>query len=173
MGPISDQTAIGGSASTLPCRHRKRQTIPRFTLGYSNSDGHFVLYVERGRWDYETLKCKALSYVRRFGDNVIFIVEAAGSGISLIEYMRKAQLRCFHHRAKHDKVERASLVLPLFLAGRVHICNVKSRNGWVEEFINELLTFPNGRHDDQVDSLVQALRWAEPRVNPGGRCYFV
>jgi predicted phage terminase large subunit-like protein len=104
---------------------------------------------------------------------VIFIVEAAGSGISLIEYMRKAQLRCIHHYAKHDKVERASLVLPIFLDGRVHICDVKSQNGWVEAFINELLTFPNGRHDDQVDSLVQALRWAEPRVNPGGRCYFV
>ena len=113
------------------------------------------------------------SYVRHFGDDVIFIVEAAGSGISLIEYMRKAQLRYFHHQAKHDKVERASLVLPLFLAGRVHICNLKSHNGWVEEFINELLTFPNGRHDDQVDSLVQALSWAEPRVNPAGRCYFV
>jgi len=63
--------------------------------------------------------------------------------------------------------------LPYFSDGRVHICSVKSRNGWVEEFINELLTFPNGRHDDQVDSLVQALRWAEPRVNPGGRCYLV
>lgn len=143
------------------------------TLGYSSTDGHFVLYVERGRWDYEMLKSKALRYVRRFGDDMIFIVEAAGSGISLIEYMRKAQLRCFHHQAKHDKVERASLVLPLFLAGRVHICNVKSANGWVEEFVNELLTFPNGRHDDQVDSLVQALGWAEPRVNPGGRCFLV
>jgi predicted phage terminase large subunit-like protein len=143
------------------------------TLGYSNTDGHFVLYVERGRWDYEMLKYKALRYVRRLGDNVIFIIEAAGSGISLIEYMRKAQLRCFYHQAKHDKVVRASLVVELFLAGRVHICNVKSHNGWVDEFINELLTFPNGRHDDQVDSLVQALRWAEPRVNPGGRCYLV
>ena len=139
------------------------------TLGYSNRDGHFVLYVERGRWDYEMLKCKALSYVRRFGDDVIFIVEAAGSGISLLEYLRKARLRWFYHQAKYDKVVRASVVLPLFLAGRVYICNVKSHNGWVEEFINELLTFPNGRHDDQVDSLVQALRWAEPRVNPGGR----
>ncbi|HET9408786.1 MAG TPA: hypothetical protein VFO39_16200 [Candidatus Sulfotelmatobacter sp.] len=143
------------------------------TLGYSSDDGHFVVYVERGRWDYETLKCKASSYVHRLGDGVIFIVEAAGSGISLIEYMRKAQLRYFHHRAKHDKITRASLVLPYFLAGRVHICNVKSHNSWVEGFINELLTFPNGRHDDQVDSLVQALRWAEPRVNPGGRCYLV
>jgi predicted phage terminase large subunit-like protein len=119
------------------------------------------------------LKDKALSYVRCFGDDVMFIVEAAGSGISLLEYMRKAGLRHKYHHAKHDKVERASLVLPYFLAGRVHICNVKSRNSWMEEFINELVTFPNGRHDDQVDSLVQALRWAEPLVNPAGRCYVV
>ena len=143
------------------------------TLGYSNSDGHFVVYVERGRWDYEMLKRKASFYVRRFGDDVIFVVEAAGSGISLIQDLTKAQLRCFHHHVRHGKVERVSLVLPVFLAGRVYICNVKSRNGWVEEFINELLTFPNGRHDDQVDSLVQALGWAERRVNPGGRCYLV
>lgn len=143
------------------------------TFGYSNSEGHFVLNVTRGRWDYETLKSKALRYVRRFGDNMIFIVEAAGSGISLIEYMRKERLRSFPYKAKYDKVTRASFVLPLFAAGRVHICNVKSANGWVEEFINELLTFPNGRYDDQVDSLVQALCWAEPRVNPGGRCYLV
>jgi predicted phage terminase large subunit-like protein len=141
------------------------------TLGYSNTDGHFVLKVERGRWDYEMLKRKALSYLRRIRDEVFFIVEAAGSGISLIECMKKAQLRCVPHRAKHDKVVRASVVLPLFLDGRVHICNLKSHNGWVEGFINELLTFPNGRHDDQVDSLVQALRWAEPLVNPGGRFY--
>jgi predicted phage terminase large subunit-like protein len=143
------------------------------TLGYSNGDGHFVLNVERGRWDYETLKGKALFYVNRLRGDVDFIVEAAGSGISLIEYMRKNQLRCVAHRAKHDKVVRVSSVLELFVAGRVHICNVQPRNGWVDEFMNELLTFPNGRHDDQVDSLVQALRWVEPRVNPGGRCYLV
>ncbi len=143
------------------------------TVGYSHRDGHFVLDVKRGRWDYETLKSKALSYIDRLRGDVTFIVEFAGSGISLIQYMRKAQMRCFDHKAKLDKVERASLVLDLFLAGRVYVCNLKSHNGWVEAFINELLTFPNGRYDDQVDSLVQALRWAEPRVNPGGRCYFM
>jgi phage terminase large subunit-like protein len=42
-------------------------------------------------------------------------------------------------------------------------------NEWVEPYINELVSFPNGRFDDQVDSLVHALTWAEPRVNPGGR----
>jgi predicted phage terminase large subunit-like protein len=143
------------------------------TVGYSNSEGHFVLSVTRGRWDYETLKSKALYWVERLGEDVTIIVEAAGSGISLIEYMKKARLRFVSHRANRDKIERAALVLPLFVAGRVHISNVKSNNSWVEEFVNELVIFPNGRHDDQVDSLVQALRWAEPRVNPGGQAFLV
>lgn len=54
------------------------------TVGYSSSDGHFIVSVERGRYDYETLKGKASSFVHRFGDDVTFIVEHAGSGISLI-----------------------------------------------------------------------------------------
>jgi phage terminase large subunit-like protein len=29
------------------------------------------------------------------------------------------------------------------------------------EFLTELLSFPNGRHDDQVDSVSQFLRWLQ------------
>ena len=36
-------------------------------------------------------------------------------------------------------------------------------DNWVEPYINELVIFPNGRFDDQVDSLVQAL----PRLSAG------
>jgi hypothetical protein len=56
-------------------------------------------------------------------------------------------------------------------ARRVFIVNMEGENGWVEPFINELVTFPQARFDDQVDSLVQVLLWAEPRVNPGSRFY--
>ena len=38
-----------------------------------------------------------------------------------------------------------------------------------QQFVDELLHPAVVRFHDQVDSLVQALRWAEPRVNPGGR----
>jgi len=31
---------------------------------------------------------------------------------------------------------------------------------WLAEFRSELLTFPNGRFDDQVDALAQLLAWA-------------
>lgn len=142
------------------------------SLGYSNQDGHYVYFVERGRWDYETLLAKALAYARRYRD-VTFVVEANGSGISLIQYLMKSQQPCFSYRPKHDKMVRAALVLPIFHSGRVYIVNKEGPNDWVEPFINELVSFPHGRFDDQVDSLVQALNWAEPRANPGGKIYFL
>lgn len=31
---------------------------------------------------------------------------------------------------------------------------------WLAEFENELLSFPYSKHDDQVDSMTQFIRWA-------------
>ena len=37
------------------------------------------------------------------------------------------------------------------------------RAPWLDDFLAELLAFPGGRHDDQVDSVSQALAWAGER----------
>jgi predicted phage terminase large subunit-like protein len=142
------------------------------SMGYSNVDGHYVLDAERGRWGFEQLLGKALGYAKRHPE-VTFIVEQAGSGISLIQYLRKERIPCITYRPKEDKVVRAALVLPIFYAGRVYLVSREGSNAWVEPYVNELVSFPNGRFDDQVDSLVQALRWAERLVNPGGGIYFM
>ena len=34
---------------------------------------------------------------------------------------------------------------------------------WLDSFLLELLAFPHGRHDDQVDSVSQFLKWAATR----------
>lgn len=138
------------------------------SLIFSNKNGHYVLFAERGRWDYETLLGKALSYVRRYGHGVIFVVEAAGSGISLIHSLRKAKLSCFHYQPEDSKMVRAAYALPIIHSGRLYILDQEGHNHWVEPYINELVSFPNGRFDDQVDSLMQLLLWAERRVNPFG-----
>jgi predicted phage terminase large subunit-like protein len=44
--------------------------------------------------------------------------------------------------------------------GRVHL---PRQEGWLEDFRGELLQFPNGKYDDQVDSLSQFLNWVEQR----------
>jgi len=143
-----------------------------FMFGYSNEDGHHVISVTRCRSDYETLKNKALLYAKKFSD-VTYIVESAGNGISLIQYLKGSGLRCISAHPKHSKMERAARVLPIIEAGRLYVCNKEGQNNWVKPFIDELVSFPHGRFDDQVDSLTQALRWAERQVNPGTNFYVV
>lgn len=143
------------------------------SFGYSNETGHYVLFAERGHWDYETLLAKALGYHHRYGERIFFIVEAASNGISLIHSLRKRGLNCIHHFPKDGKVRRAYEVVDIVESGRLHIINQKGKNDWVESYINELVTFPLGRYDDQVDSLVQVLKWAERNFNPAGQIYLV
>jgi len=42
---------------------------------------------------------------------------------------------------------------------------------WLDDFKTEVLAFPNGRFNDQVDSLSQFLKWAEryKRFRPGSK----
>jgi len=39
---------------------------------------------------------------------------------------------------------------------------------WLETYINELISFPNGKYDDQADSTVFALAWS---TSPGRSRY--
>ena len=136
--------------------------------GVSNRLGHFILNAERGRWDFETLLEKARLYSRR-RPKLTFIVEAAGSGISLIQYLRKRAVPCFHRVPRDDKLVRAARVLPIFNDGRVFFVGEGQSSEWIEPLLNELVNFPHGRFDDFVDSLTQALSWSEPRTNRRAR----
>ena len=40
------------------------------------------------------------------------------------------------------------------------MCCCPAAAPWLDEFRSEMLRFPQGRHDDQVDSLSQFLAWA-------------
>ena len=142
-----------------------------FTFGVSSQCGHYVLFAERGRWDYEELLGKALSYAKQYRE-LTFVVEAACSGISLIQYMLKRGIRCFWSKPLGDKMVRVARVLPVFDDGRVFLVKGDGQNTWIEPFLNELVNFPHGRFDDQVDSLTQALIWADPRAQRQERALF-
>ena len=51
------------------------------------------------------------------------------------------------------------------------MCCCRSQRPGSRDFQTEMLTFPQGRHDDQVDSLSQYLAWAgqRHRSEPGIR----
>jgi predicted phage terminase large subunit-like protein len=55
-----------------------------------------------------------------------------------------------------DKKDRLLAQAGKIEAGQVHL---PREAPWLADFLQELLAFPNGRHDDQVDSLSQFLSW--------------
>lgn len=55
-----------------------------------------------------------------------------------------------------NKVARAHAVTPLWEAGNVYLPH-PSTAPWVQALVDELLAFPAGAHDDQVDAMTQAL----------------
>lgn len=134
------------------------------TLIYSKAGYHHVLHAERGRWDYETLKKKADSYAERFGQRLFFLIENASVGTALLYYLRDKGVLCRHRNPHDEKMIRVARILPILEEGRVVIVSRPGHNSWVEPLISELVNFPNGRFDDQVDSITQAVSWAEPQV---------
>jgi len=134
------------------------------TLMYADERGYFVMFAERGRWDYETLLSKAKGYIRRHGRRLSLIVEYAGSGVSLYQSLRRVHLGlCYNYMPKDDKQTRAACAVPIVRYGLLHIVNQEGKNDWVETYVDELVNFPHARFDDQVDSLVQVLNFAENR----------
>jgi predicted phage terminase large subunit-like protein len=67
-----------------------------------------------------------------------------------------------------DKIMRMAAQAAPIEAGAVH---VPTHAPWLEEFKKEVLSFPASKHDDQIDTLSQALQRAfapgPPRVQFG------
>ena len=89
------------------------------------------------------------------------LIEDANSGAALIQSLRQRnRLNVMRIKPSLDKITRAAQQSAVFEAGRVYLPGAAP---WLAEFEKELLGFPNGRHDDQVDSVVQFLNWTNTR----------
>jgi predicted phage terminase large subunit-like protein len=114
----------------------------------------YVLEVVRGRFPFDTLKRKVMEVKRRYAAPTLLIEDSPISR-GLIQSLREKSINVTTYRPDTDKRARAIAQSDLFAGGSVRF---PRRAAWLEEFTAELLAFP-GRHDDQVDALVQGLAW--------------
>ena len=63
-----------------------------------------------------------------------------------------------------DKETRLSRVAAMIENGNVYLPRDAH---WKDDFMVEVLAFPNGRNDDQVDSMTQALIWMKDDSSKG------
>ena len=118
----------------------------------------YILEVVRGRFPFNVLKRKVMEVKQRYGSSTLLIEDSPISR-GLIQSLREQSINVTTYKPETDKRARVIAQSDLFAGGSVRF---PRRAGWLEEFTAELLAFP-GRHDDQVDALIQGLAWGRDR----------
>lgn len=121
-------------------------------------DDLYLLDVDRRRMDFPELKRRVIELARQWEPRSI-IIEDKGSGTALIQQLRTEHNRIARPTAfvpKEDKVTRLHAQSARIEAGHVWL---PKDAPWLDDLRIELSSFPNGRYDDQADSISQFLSW--------------
>ena len=108
----------------------------------------------KARLEFPELKQKALELYKEWTPDSL-IVEKKAAGAPLIYEMRRMgiPLQEYTPSKGSDKIARVNAISDLFRSGFVWCPDLR----WAEEVMEECASFPNGDHDDIVDSTSQAL----------------
>jgi len=108
----------------------------------------------KARMEFPELKQKAFEMYKEWEPDTL-IVEKKAAGAPLIYEMRKMGIPMSEYTPGKgsDKIARVNAVSDMFASGLVWCPNTR----WAEEVVEECASFPNGDHDDLVDSTTQAL----------------
>jgi len=115
----------------------------------------YLLDVYRERLEFYALE-RAVHTQREKWRADLVIVEKGGPGTSLYQNIRNqgGHQWIVLKQPEGSKVDRASQQSPKFERGEIWL---PSDAPWLQTFEDELASFPHGKHDDQVDSVVQFL----------------
>ena len=113
----------------------------------------YLVDVWRNRVDYPALKAAVRFLASRHGARRV-LVEDAGAGTALVQELAGEVNGILAVKPDRDKISRMAVVSAKFESGLVFL---PERAPWLAEFEAELFAFPGSRHDDQCDSVSQAL----------------
>jgi predicted phage terminase large subunit-like protein len=112
-----------------------------------------LLDVWRRRVDYPALKAAVKSLAKQWNARRV-LVEDAVTGTALVQELRQEIYGIIAVKPVGDKASRMAVASAKFEAGQVFL---PERAHWLPDLEAELFAFPGARHDDQCDSISQAL----------------
>ncbi len=122
---------------------------------------YYLIDLIRGQWEAPDLRRKIIETKQRHDANAT-LIEDTELGRSLVQDInRTGAMRATLKRPRFDKLARLLAQAARFEAGQVHL---PRQAPWLTAYLNELLAFPSGKHDDQVDSTSQALHYLTTRT---------
>jgi predicted phage terminase large subunit-like protein len=140
------------------------------TTWLAQNSRYYLRDVLREKLDYPSLKRRVLDHSIKHNANCV-LIEDKGSGTSLVQDISQDNTYGIPNpigvTPEGDKVTRMSAQSAKIEGGQVYL---PKQAPWLGDLQTELLQFPRGRHDDQVDSISQFLKWIE---RPPGNRYSV
>lgn len=125
---------------------------------YQKGARHYLLAQERGKWDFTQALKKVVAFhnycTEEWKHVKETIIEEAANGFAIISTLKGRLPRIQPIRASASKLERLSNAAPSIECGDVYLPD-KSIAPWVDDLVEEIVTFPNSENDDQMDALTQ------------------
>ena len=129
------------------------------TTWLAQGQEHYLLDVFRKKLLYPELRRAVIEQSERWKPSAILIEDKA-SGTALAQDFRPGELKgCYRPipiEPEADKLTRAAAQSVTIESGQVFL---PREAPWLSDLRAELVQFPNGRHDDQIDSISQYLGW--------------
>jgi predicted phage terminase large subunit-like protein len=135
----------------------------------ADNEQAFLIDLWRERVDFPTLLERVRELHSRYRPHLV-LVEDAGCGAQLMQMLERQKIRTCPIKPLNDKITRLCTGSVLIQGGHILLL---AQAPWLDALLSELLAFPEGTHDDQVDSISQFLNWlSERRQKPrwGGPC---
>ena len=108
----------------------------------------------KARMEFPELKQKCLEFYKDWNPDVL-LIEKRAAGAPLIYELRAMGIPVSEYTPSkgNDKIARVNAVSPVFESGMVWCPDTR----WADELMEEMASFPNGDHDDLVDTTTQAI----------------
>lgn len=129
--------------------------------GKKDADCYLIDQV-RDQMDFVLTQSTLKTFCAKHPKALLKLVEDKANGPAIISSMKKLIPGLVAVEPEGSKEARLTSVSPFFEAGNIHLPD-PSIARWVNDYIEELVSFPNADNDDQVDATSQAL----DRMNRG------
>lgn len=115
----------------------------------------------KGKFEFPELKRMALEQFKEWTPDSV-IIETKASGQPLVDEMRRSGIfvHTFSPGKGQDKIARVNAISDMFASHQVWFPETR----WATEVVDEILAFPAGEHDDEVDTMTLCLM----RIRQGG-----
>ena len=119
----------------------------------------YLIDIVRSRMEFPELMERVVREASNQSPKAI-LIEDHGSGTSLIQFVKPKVPGVIGISHQSDKETRMYAATPLLEGELLYL---PKSAPWLDDFLDEYLAFPNGKHDDQMDALSQFLNWHSER----------